>query len=52
MTNSTFTNILKLLPKQFVRTHKSYAINLKKMNSLAGNQITIGEKIVPIGTNL
>ncbi len=49
MTNSTFTNILKLLPKQFVRTHKSYAINLKKMNSLAGNQITIGEKIVPIG---
>ncbi len=49
MTNSTFTNILKLLPKQFIRTHKSYAINLKKMNSLAGNQITIGEKIVPIG---
>jgi DNA-binding LytR/AlgR family response regulator len=49
MTNSTFTNILKLLPKQFVRTHKSYAINLKKMNSLAGNQITIGEKNVPIG---
>jgi DNA-binding LytR/AlgR family response regulator len=49
ITNSTFTNILKLLPKQFVRTHKSYAINLKKMNSLAGNQITIDEKIVPIG---
>lgn len=49
MTNSTFTNILKLLPKQFVRTHKSYAINLKKMNSLAGNQIAIGNKTVPIG---
>jgi DNA-binding LytR/AlgR family response regulator len=49
MTNSTFTNILKLLPKQFVRTHKSYAINLKKMNSLAGNQITIGNRTVPIG---
>lgn len=49
MTNSTFTNILKLLPKQFVRTHKSYAINLKKMNSLAGNQITIGDHTVPIG---
>jgi DNA-binding LytR/AlgR family response regulator len=49
MTNSTFTNILKLLPKQFVRTHKSYAINLKKMNSLAGNQITIGDNTVPIG---
>ncbi|NOY46969.1 MAG: response regulator transcription factor [Chlorobi bacterium] len=49
MTNSTFTNILKLLSKQFVRTHKSYAINLKKMNSLAGNQITIGDNTVPIG---
>ncbi|MCK0110032.1 LytTR family DNA-binding domain-containing protein [Flavobacteriaceae bacterium S0825] len=48
-TNSTFTNILKILPKQFVRCHKSFAINLKKMNSLAGNVITIGDKTVPIG---
>lgn len=48
-TNSTFTNILKLLPNQFVRCHKSFAINLKKMNSLAGNVITIGDKTVPIG---
>ncbi|WP_347921936.1 LytTR family DNA-binding domain-containing protein [Pontimicrobium sp. SW4] len=49
LTNSTFTNILKQLPKQFVRCHKSFAINLKKMNSLAGNVITIGDKTVPIG---
>ncbi len=49
ITNSTFTNILKLLPSQFVRCHKSFAINLKKMNSLAGNVITIGDKTVPIG---
>jgi len=48
-TNSTFTNILKLLPNQFVRCHKSFAVNLKKMNSLAGNVITIGDKTVPIG---
>jgi len=48
-TNSTFTNILKLLPNQFVRCHKSFAINLKKMNSLAGNVINIGDKTVPIG---
>lgn len=48
-TNSTFTNILKLLPNHFVRCHKSFAINLKKMNSLAGNVITIGDKTVPIG---
>lgn len=48
-TNSTFKNILKLLPKHFVRCHKSFAINLKKLNSLAGNVITIGDRKVPIG---
>ncbi len=48
-TNSTFTNILNMLPSQFVRCHKSFAINLKKMNSLAGNVIAIGNKKVPIG---
>ena len=49
VTNSTFTNILKQLPQQFVRCHKSYAINLKKMNSLAGNVISIENKSVPVG---
>jgi len=48
-TNSTFTNILKLLPGQFIRCHKSFAINLKKMNSLAGNVVTVGDKTIPIG---
>ena len=49
VTNSTFTNILKQLPQQFVRCHKSFAINLKKMNSLAGNVISIENKSVPVG---
>jgi len=50
MTNATFTSILELLPKQiFVRTHKSFAINFKKMNSLSGNQITIESFKIPIG---
>lgn len=49
ITNSTFTNILKQLPQQFVRCHKSFAINLKKMNSLAGNVISIENKSVPVG---
>lgn len=50
VTNSTFTNILKQLPKQqFVRCHKSFAVNLKKMNSLAGNVITITNRTVPVG---
>lgn len=49
ITNSTFINILKQLPQQFVRCHKSFAINLKKMNSLAGNVISIENKSVPVG---
>ena len=49
ITNSTFTNILKQLTQQFVRCHKSFAINLKKMNSLAGNVISIENKSVPVG---
>ena len=50
LTNATFTSILELLPEQvFVRTHKSFAINFKKMNSLSGNQITIGSFKIPIG---
>ena len=50
LTNATFTSILESLPSDvFVRTHKSFAINFKKMNSLVGNQITIGSHKVPIG---
>ena len=49
-TNSTFTKILELLPSAyFVRIHKSYAINLNKLNSVSGNQVFIGDYKVPIG---
>lgn len=50
LTNNTFTNILKTLPEhQFIRTHKSFAINIDKINSVAGNQIKINEHTIPIG---
>ena len=50
VTHSTFTNILNLLPaSQFIRTHKSFAINIRKLNSVSGNRISIGDYIVPIG---
>jgi DNA-binding LytR/AlgR family response regulator len=50
LTNSTFTNIFELLPKsKFFRTHKSFAINLDKMNSINGNQISISNYKIPIG---
>ena len=50
VTNSTFSSIRKKLePHNFIQTHKSFAINLEKMNSVNGNQITIRDKTIPIG---
>ncbi len=50
VTNSTFINMLQQLPSnQFVRTHKSFAINLQKLNSVSGNQIIINNVKIPIG---
>lgn len=50
LTNNTFSNILEMLPKNlFVQTHKSYAINLEKINTLNGNQIAIDKHRIPIG---
>lgn len=34
---------------QFKRIHKSFIVNLKRINSINGNVITIGEKEIPIG---
>ncbi len=50
LTNSTFSNILALLPEsQFIRTHKSFAVNIDLINSVAGNRISINSKTIPIG---
>ncbi|WP_242084538.1 LytR/AlgR family response regulator transcription factor [Aestuariivivens sediminis] len=50
LTNATFTSILESLPEHiFVRTHKSFAINFKHLNSISGNLITIKNYKIPIG---
>lgn len=50
MTNATFTSVFESLPQHiFIRTHKSFAINFKKMNSIDGNQIHIKSHKIPIG---
>lgn len=50
LTNNTFKSVLESLPElMFIRTHKSYAINFKKMNSLEGHLITIHNHKIPIG---
>lgn len=48
-THSTFSKLIANLPSNFIRTHKSFSINLNKMNHLAGNQITIDSHTIPIG---
>ncbi|MEE9363682.1 MAG: LytTR family DNA-binding domain-containing protein [Cellulophaga sp.] len=49
LTCSTFSQFLKKLPQQFIRTHKSFAINIKQMNRIDGNRIHIQEHTIPIG---
>ncbi|PKP12531.1 MAG: DNA-binding response regulator [Bacteroidetes bacterium HGW-Bacteroidetes-3] len=50
LTNNTFANILELLPKnKFMRSHKSFAINLEKINTIQGNRIAINKHLIPIG---
>ncbi|MGM5470215.1 LytR/AlgR family response regulator transcription factor [Flavobacteriaceae bacterium LMO-SS05] len=50
MTNATFISVFESLPKHlFIRIHKSFAINFKKMNSIIGNQVIIKTHKIPIG---
>ena len=49
ITHSTFSKFIVQLPHYFIRTHKSFSINLNKMHQVSGNQILIDEHTVPIG---
>jgi DNA-binding LytR/AlgR family response regulator len=50
LTKSTMKNIEEKLPsEQFVRVHKSFIINLEKIESIENNRIIIQEKYIPIG---
>lgn len=50
LTNATFKKILASLPKQLiVQVHKSFAINLKNINIIEGNQIVVKNHKIPIG---
>jgi len=41
----------KLADAHFVRIHKSFIVNLKKIEKLEGNRLIIGTKKLPIGTS-
>jgi DNA-binding LytR/AlgR family response regulator len=45
-------NLEKMLPqKSFPRIHKSFIISLSKVEMIEGNQVRIGDRRIPIGTN-
>ena len=41
----------KLPDKDFLRVHRSYIVNLTKIEYLEGNQICIGKKIIPVANS-
>ena len=47
----TFSEILKLLPDNFMRVHNSYVVNLSKVDKLSTDTISISEKTIPVSTS-
>jgi len=49
ITYSTFSGFIAQLPKYFIRTHKSFSVNINKLSQLSGNQIIVASHNIPIG---
>lgn len=50
LVKDTFTVLLNSLPpEEFLQVHRSFAIAPKHIKSIEGNQISIGDHIVPVG---
>lgn len=41
--------LMELPPSRFVRTHKSYIINIQHVRYLEGNRVNVGSSMIPIG---
>jgi DNA-binding LytR/AlgR family response regulator len=48
-THSTFKGIKEKLPSNFMRVHKSYCINVDRLEQVAGNTIIVDKHKIPIG---
>jgi DNA-binding LytR/AlgR family response regulator len=49
LTKSTLKGIEEKLPSNgFMRVHKSYIVNLQKIESIRNHQLSIGEREVPV----
>jgi len=48
MVHETLKHLTEILPdEEFMRIHKSYVVNLKQISFIEGNQVRIGEQLVP-----
>jgi len=48
MVHHTIKRMMDALPEDFMRIHKSYVVNLRKINFIEGNQVRIGEHTIPV----
>lgn len=50
MTKQSFRSLLSQLPEDvFIQVHKSWAVNIRKIESIERNRIKIGGQFIPIG---
>jgi len=49
LANLSFHELERILPKNFVRCHKSYMVSLPMIESIENDRIKIGSKLIPIG---
>lgn len=49
LTNETMKSFLEKLPTNFQRIHKSFIINLNKIEFVEGNYVRINKKDIPVG---
>ena len=50
MSLMSLKDLITKLPKHFVRIHRSYIVNTHKINYIATDDLSIGDKTIPIGS--
>jgi DNA-binding LytR/AlgR family response regulator len=51
VTKIGISEIEKLLGRNFLRTHRSYIVNIDKVSAYNAEEIFVGKPSLPIGTN-
>jgi DNA-binding LytR/AlgR family response regulator len=49
MSLQSMRNLEEELPKEFIRIHNSYIINIPSVSSITKQEVEIGDEIIPIG---